>query len=329
MYIMEGNKKMNVNNLLDDINNKIDENSGMEIYALMKKTKTLEIKRLNVADEDRNISNSLMGLRNGFIQAIKDSLIDKCDTEIINLSSADERGKAVFFYDLDKFPEEMEAMENTAAHRNDFFVVGNDKFEDIKGFIVVIGTEDCHVVLYKQQYPISLLKRDRFMLTPIRHESRFKRYDEDILRIDFNYQFMLWENRFYITDIDKMEKICSFHALIKAEAAKSISDIQKINILENPEVLSDELDDITFARKLTRICKDSKVIGFVSNGNIINFTKKHTFFKKNPIKLNADGTKFFLDSKKSKNAFVRLMNDDLLTSELTNNYYEALAKNNW
>lgn len=124
MYIMEGNKKMNVNNLLDDINNKIDENSGMEIYALMKKTKTLEIKRLNVADEDRNISNSLMGLRNGFIQAIKDSLIDKCDTEIIKLSSADERGKAVFLYDLDKFPEEMEAMENTAAHRNDFLLLG-------------------------------------------------------------------------------------------------------------------------------------------------------------------------------------------------------------
>ena len=34
------------------------------------------------------------------------------------------------------------------------------------------------------------------------------------------------------------------------------------------------------------------------------------------------------DTKKSKETFIKLMNDDFLTSQLTDSDYEALAKNN-
>lgn len=54
--------------------------------------------------------------------------------------------------------------------------------------------------------------------------------------------------------------------------------------MDNIETLNDELDNITFARKLPRIYKDSKVLGKVSNSNIIGFTKRHSFFTK--IQLN-------------------------------------------
>ena len=132
----------------------------------------------------------------------------------------------------------------------------------------------------------------------------------------------------YISDIDKMEKICSFHDIILKEAKKSIHEIENIQILDNMEVLTDELDNMTFARKLTRIYKDSKVLGKVSNRSIIDFSKKHKYFKSNPIKINDTGDRFILDTKKSKETFIKLMNDDFLTSQLTDSDYEALAKNN-
>ena len=68
-------------------------------------------------------------------------------------------------------------------------------------------------------------------------------------------------------------------------------------------------------------------MGKVTNETIIAFTREHSYFKTNPIKLNAEGNKFVLDTKKSKNAFVKLLNDDLLTSNLTRSEYEVLAKN--
>ena len=207
------------------------------------------------------------------------------------------------------------------------FEFREEQLEDIIGFVIVIGNSENNIVVYKQQYSISLLKRDKYMLTPILHQNRLKRYEGDILRMDFNYQFMLWNNTFYIADIDKMEKICSFHDVIKNEAVKSINKIKEIDIVDNIETLNDELDNVTFARKLTRIYKDSKVLGKVSNSDIIDFTKRHSFFAKNPIKLNEKGDKFMSDTKRSKNAFVKLMNDDLLTSQLTNADYESLTKN--
>ena len=166
---------------------------------------------------------------------------------------------------------------------------------------------------------------DVYKRQPVPHLNRLKKVESDILRIDFNFQFCLLENVIYVSDIDKMEKICSFHTLITNEARKSIEKISLVDILENVEVLEDELENVTFARKLTRVYKDSKVLGKVPNKTIVEFTKKHSYFQKNPIKSN--GEKFVLDTKKSKEAFIKLMNDDFLKSELTNYEYESLAKN--
>ncbi len=73
------------------------------------------------------------------------------------------------------------------------------------------------------------------MLTPIPHKNRLVKYDKDILRMDFQYQFMLW---------------------------------------------NDVLDDMTFARKLIRVYRDSKVLGIVNNKEIIDFTQRHSYLKK-------------------------------------------------
>ena len=46
------------------------------------------------------------------------------------------------------------------------------------------------------------------------------------------------------------------------------------------------------------------------------------------FKYSEDGTKIRLDTKKSKDAFLKLMNDAFIRSELTEQYYEASAKDN-
>lgn len=109
-------------------------------------------------------------------------------------------------------------------------------------------------------------------------------------------------------------------------AKKIIEEIEETGILDNVDVLYDELENITFVRKLTRVYKDSKVLGKVSNKELIESTQSHANFIKNPIKITKDGNKLLLDTKKSKVAFIRLLNDDLPTSQLTNTDYESLDK---
>lgn len=320
---------MKVNELMQQIKVTFDKICWIELYAIIKRDDEKVLKRVNIADETDEADNTSRGLMSGFIDTIFLSLEKNEEQDILKLSTADERKNAIYYYDLEELPLEMKLLKMVATKREqiEIFNFEDDNLNQITGFIVAIGDSGNEVILYKQQYPVSLLKRDKYMLTPIPHKNRLVKYDKDILRMDFQYQFMLWNDVVYISDIDKMEKICSFHNIVVNEARKSIEKIKEIDILDNIEVLNDELDDITFARKLTRVYRDSKVLGIVSNKEIIDFTQRHSYFKKNPIKITQSGDKFMLDTKKSKSAFVKLMNDDLLTSQLTKSDYEALAKN--
>ena len=304
---------------------------GITMYALIRRDNEENVKKINIADEHDPTDNTAQELLNGFVEAINNKFSSYEDeNEIIKLSAADERKNGLYYYDLDELPKEMEVLMKISNPETDIetFNFKEDSLENISAFIIVVGNAEESIVMYKQQYPISLLKRDQYMLTPILHKNRLIKFDQDILRVDFNCQFFLWNDTIYISDIDKMEKICSFHNIIVNEARKSIQAIENMNILDNVDVLLDELDNITFARKLTRVYKDSKVIGKVENAQIIAFSQQHSYFRNNPLKLNENKDKFLLDTKKSKNTFIKLLNDDLLTSGLTSNDYEALAKNN-
>lgn len=322
---------MQIRKIKNEIAEMLNEKHGIMLYAVLKTEEGKIVKFLNIADEDDDKDNTSKDLLKGFTDIIKNKFaVYNEDDEIIKLSSADERKNALYYYDLDELPMEMERLKDISETLDvgEIFNFKQDSLSQITALIIVIGNENRNLIMYKQQYPVSLLNRDRYMLTLILHENRLKRFDQDILRVDFNYQFFLWNDVVYISDIEKMEKICSFHDIVINEARTSIQKIEEINILDNIEVLNDELDNITFARKLTRIYKDSKVLGKVSNQAIIEFSLRHHYFKNNPLKLTESKDKFILDTKKSKETFIKLMNDDLLTSQLTNSDYESLAKNN-
>ena len=307
---------------------KADEQMYGKLCKAGDEEKAIQIAQQKLEQCKREGKTTSEEMLNGFVTVIENTFSSYNDSdEVLKLSSADERKNALYYYDLDELPEEMEMMKKVLSNSNELeiFSFTEDSLDEIVALITVIGNDEHRIVLYKQQYPISLLKRDKYMLTPVPHLNRLKKVESDILRIDFNFQFCLLENVIYVSDIDKMEKICSFHTLITNEARKSIEKISLVDILENVEVLEDELENVTFARKLTRVYKDSKVLGKVPNKTIVEFTKKHSYFQKNPIKSN--GEKFVLDTKKSKEAFIKLMNDDFLKSELTNYEYESLAKN--
>lgn len=322
---------MKIRKIKDEIEEMLSEKHGIMLYAVLKTEEEKIVKFLNIADEDDDTDNTSSDLLKGFTEIIRNKFaVYNEDDEIMKLSSADERKNALYYYDLDELPMEMERLKGISEtlSAGEVFNFKEDSLNQIIALIVVVGNENHNLIMYKQQYPVNLLNRDRYMLTPILHKNRLKRFDQDILRIDFNYQFFLWNDVVYISDIEKMEKICSFHNIVVNEARTSIQKIEEMNILDNIEVLNDELDNITFARKLTRIYKDSKVLGKVSNQAIIEFSLRHHYFKNNPLKLTESKDKFILDTKRSKETFIKLMNDDLLTSQLTNSDYESLAKNN-
>lgn len=97
-------------------------------------------------------------------------------------------------------------------------------------------------------------------------------------------------------------------------------------LIQNIESLQELVTDVSFARKLTKVAKNSPVIKMnIPNASIILFSKQHPLTKRK-MRYSEDGTQFNLDTRVSKDLLIKILNDDLLTSELTKLYYDSLAK---
>lgn len=247
---------------------------------------------------------------------------------LCNLSESDDRRNAIYYFDYDVYPKDLRCIhdfnldEDVAVYKFSFL---NENLSGLRGYIIYLGSMTDGVVLYKKHYPISLIKRDSFML--YKKQQRFVRFDGDeMLRINENVQVMKLNNEIYALDIDNFERNFGFESLIIKRATETIEEIEQIGILEDVQVLKDLVDDITFARKLSKIREKSPVITLnISNDDIINFTKTNSGLR-GRFKYSEDGKQIRLDTKASKNAFIKLLNDDYLRSNLTNQEYDSIAK---
>lgn len=278
------------------------------------------VKKMDVKGDD------LPAIVQLFVDSIKERILDKDDYSVIPLSTADERSKCFYEYDLD-VPEELEALETIIGNDQlDFFDFNDDALSDIQALIIVIADNNHVISLYKKLSSVEVIGRGSYLFW--KANQRIERFNDQLLRVSGNFQLIRVENRVIILDLNLIEKSFGFHDVIKREATIGLNAIEEMGIVSNINVLEELIDNVSFARKLTKIARNSPVIqNNIPNVNIINFSRIHPAVK-GKIRYTADGNQISLDTKVSKNLFIKLLNDDFLTSELTRLYYDSLAKDN-
>lgn len=278
------------------------------------------VKKMDVKGDD------LPAIVQLFVDSIKERILDKDDYSVIPLSTADERSKCFYEYDLD-VPEELEALETIIGNDQlDVFDFNDDALSDIQALIIVIADNNHVISLYKKLSSVEVIGRGSYLFW--KANQRIERFNDQLLRLSGNFQLIRVENRVIILDLNLIEKSFGFHDVIKREATIGLNAIEEMGIVSNINVLEELIDNVSFARKLTKIARNSPVIqNNIPNVNIINFSRIHPAVK-GKIRYTADGNQISLDTKVSKNLFIKLLNDDFLTSELTRLYYDSLAKDN-
>ena len=277
-----------------------------------------EPKRLDIKEED------LTELKKLFVASIESSIISKEDHTVLPLSSADERGNCFYQYDLE-VPEGLKRLETIIGNDNlSNFSLSDNQFSNIESLIIVLADTKNEISLFKKLSTVEVIGRGGFMLW--KSNQRFERFKDQLLRISSSFQALRVGGEIIIIDLDAIEKEFGFHEVIIKEATKSLSVIEEKELVDNIDSLKELVSDVRFARKLTKVARNSPVIRLgIPNESIITFAKNHPLTKKK-MKYNDSQTKFHLDTKVSKNLLIKILNDDLLTSELTKLYYDSLAK---
>lgn len=247
---------------------------------------------------------------------------------LCKLSSSDDRVNAIYAYDYDIYPKDLNCIHDFNIEEeieSKMFSFSEESLSNLRGYLIYLGSMNEGIVLYKKHYPVSLIKRDSFLL--YKKDRRFVKFEgDDILRISGSAQVMKLENEMFVLNINNFERNFGFENLITKRASETVEEIDQKGILEDVQVLKDLVDDITFARKLSKVREKSLVINLsISNDDIINFTKTNPGLR-GRFKYSEDGKQIRLDTKASQNAFIKLLNDDYLRSNLTNQEYDSIAK---
>ena len=222
-------------------------------------------------------------------------------------------------------PEGLKRLETIIGNDNlSNFSLSDNQFSNIESLIIVLADTKNEISLFKKLSTVEVIGRGGFMLW--KSNQRFERFKDQLLRISSSFQALRVDGEIIIIDLDAIEKEFGFHEVIIKEATKSLSVIEEKELVDNIDSLKELVSDVRFARKLTKVARNSPVIRLgIPNESIIAFAKNHPLTKKK-MKYNDSQTKFHLDTKVSKNLLIKILNDDLLTSELTKLYYDSLAK---
>lgn len=263
-----------------------------------------------------------------FRDYLENTIVQNEELSLCDLANSDDRVNAIYSYDYNVYPKELNCIHDFNIEeeiQSETFSFSEESLSNLRGYLIYLGSMNEGIVLYKKHYPVSLIKRDSFLI--YKKDSRFVKFEgDDILRISGTAQVMKLDNEMFVLDINNFERNFGFESLIIKRAIETIEEIEQIGILEDVQVLKDSVDDITFARKLSKVREKSLVINLsISNDDIINFTKTNPGLR-GRFKYSEDGKKIRLDTKASKNAFIKLLNDDYLRSNLTNQEYDSIVK---
>ena len=297
---------------------KVDAVIGLNMYMIISSDNGIGIKK---ADIDQDI---IQELKDKFREKIKSKFIEDTDYDFVDITNANNKRNAIYNYNIPKKPSGLEVLgEIIGNETQELFNFKKDKFSDITGLVFLLGDVENKMAIYKKMYPIRLMKRYSTLMI-FKSNNRIAKVDEDILKINADFDFIQINNDLIVTNTNTLEKYFGFENIIRGHAAVNIGLIKNSGLLEDIDQIIDMAKDLKFARKIMRLRPDSPVLKLAFD-KIKYFIENHPKLC-NKLKFNLANTKISLQTKVSKELFLKLLDDDFLKSELTELLYESEIK---
>jgi len=292
----------------------------LSMFIVTKDDDGFSVRRSDITEEAET------SLRNQFRDFLVNEIRDSDERAYGSILESDGKTIGTFTFDVDEKPDGLDLMTGLLEdeENREEFNFATDNIEDIFGYIFLIGNDEEKIALYKKQYPISVLRRDRTIVFR-KSDTRLEEVKGDLIAIDRKIQFLQIGTELLVLDPGVLERIFGFDEAIKSGATANVRDLLgPTEFVHDSAPLLDRLDNLTFARKLRKLNPNSPVLN-VEFEKLKEFIKQHPKLK-NKIRFNDDETKISLDTHVSMDLFIRLLDDDYLKSDLTDYLYEVDRK---
>jgi hypothetical protein len=275
-----------------------------------------------------NIENQFLDeLKDLFIKEIKEVTENQSPNFTLeNYSSSTKQLDAIFQYDLqDDLRPEMQLMKDVQAiiEPNLFVINPENSIDQVNGLYIVIRSANHVISLYKHIFGVDKIYAQKNWFL-VHSNEQFVKQQESMLRISPTFQMLCVDDDIIMTDIQKLERIMDLKAVLTNAAAQHIATIVNAKqLVTRSDLLEEVSNEPTMAKKLIHAVTVGKVfLKNISNAVIIAFAQK----KGAKLNMSYQGNQFDLTNKAEARRFIKLIDDDYLTSELTKEDYDANQK---
>ena len=176
------------------------------------KKKVLELRYVNFVDEAKEASKAgHQQLKDIYVGHLKERLLENSSAALRNLSASDGSPDDIYLCDdPGLLPKELApylSFRLSEAVDQPKFNFTKDRLDELYGYIACIGTMDKWIALFTKHYPITVIKREAYLLGVLKDKERFEKVNEDdVLRITGKSHLLRIGDRTVVLDFDALER---------------------------------------------------------------------------------------------------------------------------
>lgn len=291
----------------------IDNEYGTSAFAVLNSNEGLLLKKFLLDDTLKaKIGEMLEGiLRNNYLdeEAQVDSSDNIADNSKIFYEIIQSTEYQPFAF-LDTFDSATESYSESDA-------------EQIMGFAFRLNVNDSGIWLYQQLAHPQMIKRSRHLYAMLSKNKIYTVLDRDILRIESKIDCLILRRSIITNKIDLMQRSFHFENYVRNEASKTIELISAMEIVDNLDrfIALGDRKALTNAKKLMK-AKHSPVLCMDKNVLL----EKLKTLPRYKDRLEIDNGKIKIINQKQAIEFIKMLNDSILRSELTDAEYDSTVK---
>lgn len=290
-----------------------DTNCGVEIYVCLKNDEQVfYIERMVSRNELKDRVRAIV------LDVLREQYLDD-DTEYGDISDVIDNKKMVYVL------EQSEEYCPFSALGDNLDVISTfeeKNIERVLGFIFKINLNSKKIFAYQQAYVGSRLQAKN-VLRIMQKEDVFQIVEKEMLKIDKRVELVIVDNTILVRNVKVLQDYFGFQLFVRNQAQSVISKLEELDILGDIDVLKEcqNGEKLTISKKLMKI-KNSPVLEMDKDELI----RKIPLIPRYRGIIHIEDGKIRTSTKKDVDNLLKLLNDDIVKSELTDKEYDSTSK---
>lgn len=290
-----------------------DTNCGVEIYVCLKNDEQIfYIEKMVSRNELKDRVRAIV------LDVLREQYLDD-DAEYGDISDVIDNKKMVYVLEQ----SEEYCPFSTLGDNLDVISTFEEKnIERVLGFIFKINLNSKKIFAYQQAYVGSRLQAKN-VLRIMQKEDVFQIVEKEMLKIDKRVELVIVDNTILVRNVKVLQDYFGFQLFVRNQAQSVISKLEKLDILGDIDVLKEcqNGEKLTISKKLMKI-KNSPVLEMDKDELI----RKIPLIPRYRGIIHIEDGKIRTSTKKDVDNLLKLLNDDIVKSELTDKEYDSTSK---